>query len=352
MIMAAGIVFHNITTAAGVTFSLACWVPDTALPDVGAIPVSISVSAAGAPVVPATAANQTTVIGHLDGVETLLTTIDGRVDGLEALLTTQAGFLDGLETAIALTNTKLDTSITALQLLDNAIAGNEMQVDILTSALPAGASTAANQATLIGHVDGVETLLTAIDGRVDGLETLLATQAGFLDGLEAAIASSNTKLDTIITNSTGATPPGTNNIGDVDVLTLPALVTGTATVGAIVPVPKATANGATSSRVNAAASTNATSLKGSAGNLINLDVFNVAAYDVFLKFYNKASAPTVGTDTPVWTIPIKAGTGYAKMFVLGKSFATGLAYAITKLQADSDTTVVVAGDLTGSIDWM
>lgn len=154
---------------------------------------------------------------------------------------------------------------------------------------------------------------------------LSAEDFAVLDGLEAAIAA--LPQDNVI-------------------------AAGTATVGAIVPVPKATASGATSSRINAAASTNATSLKGSAGNVVNLDVFNVAAYDVFLKFYNKATAPTVGTDTPVWTIPIKAGTGYSRTFDLGKSFATGIAYAITKLQADSDTTVVVALDLTGSIDWI
>lgn len=37
-----------------------------------------------------------------------------------------------------------------------------------------GASTAANQATIIGHLDGVESALTAIAGHVDGLEAALA----------------------------------------------------------------------------------------------------------------------------------------------------------------------------------
>ena len=114
----------------------------------------------------------------------------------------------------------------------------------------------------------------------------------------------------------------------------------------------ATANGATASRVNAAATTNATSLKASAGQLYTIDVFNVAAYNVFLKLYNKASAPTVGTDTPVMTIPIQAGGGYSKTWPMGLPFATGIAYAITKLQADSDTTVLVAGDLTGNTTWI
>lgn len=114
----------------------------------------------------------------------------------------------------------------------------------------------------------------------------------------------------------------------------------------------ATANGATSSRINAAATTNATSLKASAGQLYTIDAFNVAAYNVFLKLYNKASAPTVGTDVPVMTIPIQAGGGYSKTWPMGLPFATGIAYAITKLQADTDTTVVVAGDLTGNTTWI
>jgi len=86
--------------------------------------------------------------------------------------------------------------------------------------------------------------------------------------------------------------------------------------------------------------------------MARIDVFNTATYAVFLKFYNKASSPTVGTDTPVWTIPVSAGGGYSTEFMRGKYFSTGIAYAITKLQADNDTTAVVAGDLTGSIDWI
>ena len=113
-----------------------------------------------------------------------------------------------------------------------------------------------------------------------------------------------------------------------------------------------TTNGTTASRVVSAATTNATNLKASAGKMMSVRVFNVAAYDVFLKFYNKASAPTVGTDTPVWTIPLKTGTGFSEHFHLGFDFSTGISYAITKLQADSDTTAVAASDVTGTIGWI
>jgi hypothetical protein len=123
----------------------------------------------------------------------------------------------------------------------------------------------------------------------------------------------------------------------------------------VIPVTtglSASATGATSSRVVSATTVNNTNLKGSAGRIYNIDVFNVAAYDVFMKFYNKATAPAAGTDTPVWTVPLKSGTGFARSFPAGKSFATGIGYAITKLQADSDTTVIAASDVTGAIDWI
>lgn len=120
------------------------------------------------------------------------------------------------------------------------------------------------------------------------------------------------------------------------------------TISAVVPT--ATANGATQSRIKAAAGTNATILKASAGQIYSIDVFNNAAYAVYLKLYNKATSPTVGTDTPIWTIPVAAGGGYSRDFPRGKTFSTGIAYAITKNNADTDTTVIVADDLTGSID--
>ena len=49
-------------------------------------------------------------------------------------------------------------------------ADGHLQVDTLSSALPTGAATAANQVTIIGHVDGVETLLTAIDAVLDTID--------------------------------------------------------------------------------------------------------------------------------------------------------------------------------------
>jgi hypothetical protein len=100
-------------------------------------------------------------------------------------------------------------------------------------------------------------------------------------------------------------------------------------------------------RVHTAASTNATSTKASAGVVLGWYFFNSAGAAKYLKFYDKASAPTVGTDTPLFTLGIPAGGGCNVEFDLAVPFATGIAYAVTGTAADSDTTAVSAADVTG-----
>lgn len=116
-----------------------------------------------------------------------------------------------------------------------------------------------------------------------------------------------------------------------------AQVTGTQTVSISAP---------TASNVNSAATTNATSVKTSAAVLYSITVSNTGAAAAFLKLYNKASAPTVGTDVPVLTIPIPASSVQNIDFgTTGHRFTTGLAFAITNLAADSDATAVAASQV-------
>lgn len=96
--------------------------------------------------------------------------------------------------------------------------------------------------------------------------------------------------------------------------------------------------------VTSAASTNASVQKASAGNLFELTCSNPTATAAVVKFYNKASAPTVGTDVPVLTIPLAAGQTVQMDFgQIGKRFTTGIAMAITALAAATDTGAAVAG---------
>lgn len=110
-------------------------------------------------------------------------------------------------------------------------------------------------------------------------------------------------------------------------------------------VTPATSGGLTISRTLAAASTNGTSVKGSAGQVYGWYISSQATYDTFVKLYNKASAPTVGTDTPVMTLKLPPGGVANVEFTNGIAFGTGIAFAITKAIGDSDTTAVAANDV-------
>jgi hypothetical protein len=115
--------------------------------------------------------------------------------------------------------------------------------------------------------------------------------------------------------------------------------------------PTSAATGAmTKARVKAAATTNATSVKAAAGRLYELHVGNASAAIKYLKLYNKATAPTVGTDTPAATYPIPANGGRVDIVSInGISFATGIAYAITGAVGDADATAVAVDDVTGEL---
>lgn len=104
---------------------------------------------------------------------------------------------------------------------------------------------------------------------------------------------------------------------------------------------------ATGRLVSAAASTNETVVKASAGTIHAIDGYNAASTVRYLKIYNKATAPTVGTDTPVRTIALKPTDRFAITFPLGYYCATGISFALTTGAADADTGALTLADVVG-----
>lgn len=211
--------------------------------DTGAVVVASSALPSGA----ATSANQSTIIGHLDGVEGLLTTIDG-----------DTGTLAG------------------------AVAGSEMQVDIVsgTISLPTGASTLSEQqaqSILIGAVDetapasdtassGLNGRLQRIAQRITSLIALFPTSLGqktMANSLAVVVASDQTVIP-ISDNSSSLT------------------VDGSVTAN---PTRPATA---TSSNVGSSA-TNVTLLASNA-NRLGATVYNDSTQILYLKLGATASA--------------------------------------------------------------
>lgn len=146
-------------------------------------------------------------------------------------------------------------------------------------------------------------------------------------------------------------PPAPNNTVSLDPNSsnLVSLNTSTLTIGSVVPNAAAAAGGiSTTARLaSAAASTNATNVKTSAGRIYGVQGKNVAAYDVYLVLYDSATNPPVpGSTTIRKKILIPAGAAFSLLDnPLGYYFANGIGYAFTKLAADADTTALAAGDI-------
>lgn len=122
---------------------------------------------------------------------------------------------------------------------------------------------------------------------------------------------------------------------------------GSITVDGAVSLSASTSGGLTAYKLLSAATTNSTSVKGSAGQLNYLHVTNRHASAVYyLKLYNKATTPAVGTDVPVQVYPIPPSFGGFNIAINpGLDFTTGIALAITGGVADADTTAVTANDV-------
>lgn len=92
------------------------------------------------------------------------------------------------------------------------------------------------------------------------------------------------------------------------------------------------------------ASTNGALIKAGAGSIYNITLSNVTATATYAKFYDKAIAPTVGTDVPVLTIPVAANTLVnLDLGPMGKRFALGIGIAVTGTIAATGATNAVAG---------
>jgi hypothetical protein len=103
------------------------------------------------------------------------------------------------------------------------------------------------------------------------------------------------------------------------------------------------------------ADTNAAVIKASGGRVHVIIASNVNAAVRYLKLYDKATAPTVGTDTPAWTIPLPGaatGTGIPVTIPAGGlDFVNGIAMALTTEATVAGTTGVSASETVVNIGY-
>lgn len=144
--------------------------------------------------------------------------------------------------------------------------------------------------------------------------------------------------------------------GVIDTLPTLATVTTVGTVTTIGSVTSVTTAGtppvpATPYFLNSAATTNSNLVLTGTSGLQAFFATNTGAGVAFVKLYNKATAPTVGTDVPEMIIPVPAAVagvpGQAALPIgySGFRFALGLGIGITGAVGDTDTTAVAAGQV-------
>lgn len=409
--------------------------------------VNDQTTAAGAGAV--TAGTQRVTLASDDPAVVSLSTLDGAIatisttevmkvaifDNADTQITTFGGgtqYADGAVQATPTGTVSMGTDGSNIFALTSDTDGH-LQVDILSSALPSGAATAANQTTIIGYVDGIETLLTTIDSdtsilaatdfmlgtdfsTVFGTGSLLtATQAddiantvdtvnvsafGYafdgitwdrmrgdsIDGLLVNLGGNNdvtlsTLPDTaggdLASISTGmstvagavagvemqvdvvaALPAGTNaigklaansgiDIGDVDVTSISA---GSNLIGDVGISGARTSGGTTIFRSLDLDETEE-EIKATAGQVYWIHAMNMKASVVYLKFYNATAADvTVGTTTPVLTFPVPTlgdtnGAGFVLAVPNGIAFSTAITAAAVTGVADNSTTGPGANEL-------
>lgn len=168
----------------------------------------------------------------------------------------------------------------------------------------------ADLTTVIGHVDGIEGLLTTIDADTGGILTSVQT-------LDNAISGNEMQVDVV-----AALPAGTNSIGAV--------------------TPRPETSGGLSIFRSIDLDETEEEVKASAGQVYGWFIANTATSTRFVKFYNATAANvTVGTTTPVLTLPIPGNSSDDVAAHLlgahGITFDTAITVAATTGVADNDT---------------
>ena len=107
---------------------------------------------------------------------------------------------------------------------------------------------------------------------------------------------------------------------------------------------------ATTQRLSAATATTGV-VKASAGQVYLVDVISTNAAVRYLHLYNKATAPTLNTDTPLMTIGLPANGAKSLSIDAGVAFPAGIAWAVTTDDAAVPVTAGAAGDIQGTIGY-
>lgn len=209
-------------------------------------------------------------------------------------------------------------------------------VSAISLPLPAGAGTSANQATQITAEQAIQTSVASLDTKTPASPATAGNQSTANTSL-SAIATSVASLDTKQPSKGSATSANSSPVviasdqGPVPTTPAAATTGGASLYSAIVP------NNTTGVLISTGAHT-----------AYGMESFNNAATIAYVRLYDKATAPTCGTDTPIWRgmIPgTTGGAGFVTSFgAVGRKVTLGLGVCVTTGIADNDTGAPTASE--------
>ena len=246
----------------------------------------------------------------------------------------------------AATNSLVTNMQTAAVAVGN---GTNMNVQGYVSAIISltgtmGASTAV---TFEASVD--DTTFVSIAGHQIGLAGNLSpttTNTGDFRFNVAAYKSIRARVSVFGTGSVtarGYASPIAGHPTTVNANIIAALPTGTNTIGNVGLTPQTT-NGLTTFQLVAAATTNATNIKASAGQVFGWYIYNSNAAARKVAFHNTAGAPTAGASV-LFSLMIPPSAGANVEFTNGITFSTGIAITTVTGIANADSAAVALNDL-------
>ncbi|MEX8520060.1 MAG: hypothetical protein AB3X44_16240 [Leptothrix sp. (in: b-proteobacteria)] len=240
------------------------------------------------------------------------------------------------------------TSGSAAVAIQLGMFASESAVAATTQGPAASGTNVAGNPNLIGGSDGtsVRNALVDANGRLlISLATATATMTMKAASTAAATADTALVVSFAPANCGTKIGDGTNNAA-IKAASTAAAATDPALVVSLSPNSPIVLPTPTASIINSAATTNATSVKASAGTVYSVTASNTGGAAAFVKLYNLATAPTVGTSTIAITIPVPAGGTVNLSFgTAGARFGTGIGLSITNLGTDADTTAVAAAQV-------
>lgn len=203
-------------------------------------------------------------------------------------------------------------------------------------------SAAPTTATAIGATDGTNMQLVHVDGS-GNLKVNIAA-GGVPAGQDNTSFTAGTTQGLILEGvyNDGVSSLTTGNQGAVRL---------TVDRKQYVAAGVAVSGGASAFGLRSANTTNATSVKGSAGQLYYVSAQNNGGAAAYIKLYNTASTPTAGAGTPLQVFMVPSGGGNNFTPSVGVVFSSGIGFTVTGGASDTDTTAVSSNQVTLNIGY-